>query len=927
MKAVSTRRRSAITLITEVVAWGALVVFTVLSLGSSLIGTSTFLRTDMFANWAPWTSTLEDSPLQLPFWGDTVDSGASQTMLLTESAHDGVLAEWNPYVAGGAELGGLPNSGAYSPLSAPWWILPSEFAPAAVKVLEIAVIAVGMSLLLRRLGAKRVTWPLAALAYASSGFMIAWTNWPQTRVAALVPLLFWALDRAAVRRRARDAVPVAAALAGMLLGGFPAVVAYALYAGGAYVLVRAAATSGRVKAVLRASIVALAGVVGGVLLSAWQIVPFAINAANVIDFGVREQTGDSHSAFWNLASAFVPDINGGPDGVGIWRQGHPIEAFSYAGIAVVGLAACAVVIRARRRSRVSAVGFFATALAICVVLTYVGGFALELAQELPIMSTNSIGRLRSIIGFFVAVLAALGMSKLLDPVPLKVEWRLARASRTHLIGLVLRIVFAIALAVGTVVIVREAYDQVPLDDRFAMLRHQARWIAAGALVVIALVIGAYLWTRRAQPVRVLVTVAALAVVTTVPAVGVTDLWWKTSRLDTFFVVTDTHEFLADELGGSRYATVNNAMMPGSSSAYRLRAVDGHAFHTTQWRDLLLAVDPDMMPTPTYSSMNGDNLPESITSPVLDRLAVEYVVAPPGLPVIGSTETPGPATGTVALASGESASTAVGTGPLRGLVLTAPEQLGGANGIRLNVDLLAADGSTITSTSTWMPHAQNEVRIAVMGDDLDASTQWTARVTVEGDDLRGAFATADDGTLTAAIVRPEADGLRIAHTGDSTVYERTTALDRVRWASDSIVEEDSDRQVEMLASGEIGDDTVLLDDAADEQPTEPGSSATVVETDGDDRMQLQVDADGPGWVVVADSLDRPGWSATLDGEPVELAGAEHAAAAVHVDEAGQHEIVLEYRTPGLTAGIAVTALTLLGLLAWGIVGFVVRRRRS
>ncbi|OLT55449.1 hypothetical protein [Cellulosimicrobium sp. CUA-896] len=270
--------------------WACVAAFVAVTVGSSLLGRTTFLGVDLMEIFAPWrTDATIVTDVQVPFLGDTVDGFAPQAAMIVDEAREGSLAEWNPYGQGGVELGGLPNSGVYSPISLPWWVLPHAYAPGAVKLLEILVAAIGMSLLLRRLGLSRPTWPLATLAYVSSGFMVTWTNWPQTRVAAFLPLLFWALDRAAVRPRWREVLILGIPVSSLLLGGFPAVTAYALYAGALYVVVRSAVAHRSVLATLRAGVCSLGGVVFGALLSAWLLLPFAWNAATVLDFDVRRR--------------------------------------------------------------------------------------------------------------------------------------------------------------------------------------------------------------------------------------------------------------------------------------------------------------------------------------------------------------------------------------------------------------------------------------------------------------------------------------------------------------------------------------------------------------------------------------------------------------------------------------------------------------
>ncbi|GAA4367641.1 hypothetical protein GCM10023152_04020 [Agromyces bauzanensis] len=904
------------------VGWAALVVFTVLSIGGPLVGAGTFLRTEGFTSFAPWSATAEDTTPILLLTGDTIDSVAPQTILLSEQAGAGDFAEWNQYVAGGTELGGLPNSGAYSPLSLPWWVLPPELAAGYVKLLEIVVITVGMSLFLRRLGIVRVAWPVASLTFAASGFMVAWTNWPQTRVAALIPLLFWALDRASVRTRLIDAVPVALAVAAILLGGFPAIAGYGLYAGAAYVLVRSIVVRRRVLAVVGSGAVSAIGVVLGVALAGWQIVPFAVNASSVIDFDVRAQTPEMHLAWSALASALVPDLNGGPDPVGVWVPGHPVEVFSYLGAVVLVLVAVAILIPTRARSRHGATVFFTVAFFVAIVMTYVGDGFLAPFIELPVFSSNHIGRMRAMVGFFAAVLAAFGIHAALDPAPLRSVLRASRAHARVAWATVVRCILAGAIAVCAVTLVLTSLGQVPAD-RYLLMRREVMFVAVGAGIAIVLIASS--WMFRLFP-RSIVT-AVIPVLIVVPALGVTSVWWQSSRDSTFYATTATHEFLAEHLGQDRYATVEQAMLPGSNTAYRLRSVGGHAFHTAEWRDLLRAVDPDSFATPTYSTLRAATLDESAGSPILDRLGVRFLVADPGT-VVGTVEsTPDSAT-TIAASDGVPVFSATGRGPLRGISVDLHSPAAGSGGVTIKADVVGGDGSVLATTSTWVRAFADVRSIAIAGDDIPTEAPWSVRLTLSGIDAPVELAASADGALAIGITRPEDDDLRIVHTGDATVYERASALERVRWASEEQVIEDPDAQVDALAAGSVPAEAVILDSADDAREPDAGSTAEIdAHQIEEDTFRYDVEAEGAGWLVIEDSFSRPGWTASIDGVSTTIASADHAAGAVFVSS-GTHSVEVRYRTPGLVTGSWATmsaAIVLLVIAAAGVIRTVRARR--
>jgi uncharacterized membrane protein YfhO len=82
----------------------------------------------------------------------------------------------------------------------------------------------------------------------------------------------------------------------------------------------------------------------------------------------------------------------------------------------------------------------------------------------------------------------------------------------------------------------------------------------------------------------------------------------------------------------------------------------------------------------------------------------------------------------------------------------------------------------------------------------------------------------------------------------------------------------------------------------------------------DRLRATVVAEAPAHVVFTDAWD-PGWSARVDGVATPVLRANGAFRAVAVG-AGRHEVELRYWPPGLSAGLVLGALGLLGLLRRG-----------
>jgi hypothetical protein len=81
----------------------------------------------------------------------------------------------------------------------------------------------------------------------------------------------------------------------------------------------------------------------------------------------------------------------------------------------------------------------------------------------------------------------------------------------------------------------------------------------------------------------------------------------------------------------------------------------------------------------------------------------------------------------------------------------------------------------------------------------------------------------------------------------------------------------------------------------------------------DRLRVEVDLTGPGYLVVTQTFDR-GWSATLDGQRATVERANLAFQAVRAP-VGHHVVELTYRPPFLLWGLFVSATTLLVGLGW------------
>src|SRR6185312_4910728 len=158
--------------------------FALWGIGGPLFGTSTLTPTDELVTNGPWVSTgFAGTVPQNTYLDDTYTSELPSEMLFKQQLDQGKVAQWNPYGAAGSALGAIPDYAFYSPLTVPFYVMPSWLAPAYERLLEIVCSVGGAFLFLRRLSLSRPAALLGGITFAGSGFMVAWLGFPQTRVA------------------------------------------------------------------------------------------------------------------------------------------------------------------------------------------------------------------------------------------------------------------------------------------------------------------------------------------------------------------------------------------------------------------------------------------------------------------------------------------------------------------------------------------------------------------------------------------------------------------------------------------------------------------------------------------------------------------------------------------------------------------------
>ncbi|MDQ7908848.1 YfhO family protein [Phytohabitans sp. ZYX-F-186] len=911
--------------------------FALLGIGSPLLGQSTFAATDEMVGSAPYSEVPEFASVRPTnnYLDDTWDSALPNTIVFADELREGHIAAWNPYSAGGVPLGATPNYALGSPLTLPFYALPGWFAPGIVKLLEIIVAVGGMYLFLRRLRIGAAPALLGGLVFASSAFMVVWTGWPQTRVAAFIPAVFWAVELIVQRARPRDAAVLALALAAMIFGGFPAVTGYTVATGAVYLVVRLLATHGRRwRRSLGGLALAAGGVAGGVVLTAVQLLPWVAFMSTAYVEG-RGQEPDAHLSMASLVTVIAPWALGStnPYGSVYWYLPvNLVESMSYLGAAALVLVVTAVAMARRGRAALpqGAWVFFVASTVVWLVLIYGGGFPLKVAQSLPyLFSDNFVGRARCVLGFLLAVLAALGLELLLrrraaspapapSPAGKRRPWALAWV--TLVCG---------AVAVAGVVALRDARHAAYLADRptGGSLRtgEVTRELAVGiVLLLLALACAAALWWQGGRGGKLrLVAAVLLPLLVAGQALSFVVPYWPRSDKSTFYPVTDAHEYLREHLGPDRFAGMYEAMTRSAESALELRSATGHAFVDRRYGELIRSPSGGANFASTHVAVGGGL--SAIASPTLDRMSVRYGVSSLAGPVPGTPRPAPTTTGLTTLAPDTPVTRPVpGTGPIRAVVLTPVETRRWEPTDRIEAVLLDETGRPVAQTDRRIGRtaANQPLYIPLAAEDVAAGARLSVRITVHaGQGLQ--LHAAGDGAAVGAVGTAQ-DGLKLAFVGTAAIFERTRALPRVRWAGTAVVEPDGARRLDLLRSGTLTGDQVVLE----QRPTSAGGGSADVRitADGTDATEVSVTARGSGYLVLADPI-QSGWTATVDGRPATLLKADHAFVAVAIPD-GAHTVRFTYSSTAGRAGgwlSLAAALAVAGVLVAGAVRD--RRRRA
>lgn len=517
----------------------------------------------------------------------------------TEAARDalrhGELPLWNRYAAAGTPLLANQQTALLHPFTLLGFLLPLGKAFTLTACLRLFFVLFFTFVLLRQWNLTVPAAMYGSVAYSFCTFHIVWLLFPLGLATMMFPLVLVGIGELLARRTVLAALPLIAGTAMTLFGGHPESAAWVLLTGFAYGIYCAFVQHEKPAATLVAMSGAIAAGIG-IAAVFWyptvRILPFT-NRRVLVDAWRNTRQAHHYTTEWFLP-LLAPNILGtSPSGT--YRAPQPSNpgilddygeiASGYAGALSLGLALVALT-RIRERPRL-----FLAATAVFALLTVmeVPGWH-TLLQRAPVIGLTIFGRVRFLLAFAIAMLAACGVD----------DWLRQRASSLRVIS---------CIAIGCAMVSLAYVARLAPETALRNIQQQH------AVVVACVALAAFLVVIRASERRAVVLIAVVFA----ELAFVTYRYNPSARRADVFPETGAIAFLR-HVRPWRMATVGWSFLAETPSYYAIEDVK-----TT-----------DPIANPSYLRVlesftkpgDYDQLIENFDHPFLNALGVRYLYLPP-----------------------------------------------------------------------------------------------------------------------------------------------------------------------------------------------------------------------------------------------------------------------------------------------------------
>ena len=324
------------------------------------------------------------------------------------------LPLWNPYNFSGTPHLANFQSAAFSPFNLIFFIFPFSISWSILIFLQPVLAAGFLFLYLDNLKLRKIASLFGAVAFAFSGFSIAWMEWGNILATAMwLPLIFLAIDKIFDKSQNSNSKslfskikwPLVFILSGIfsLFSGHLQIFFYLLCFSIFYILFKWALNNKSLKTL-------------GIFIFSYILffilsLPLVLPALQLISLSARNiDQGNWMIEGWfiplqNIVQFIVPDFFGNPATLnyfGVWNYG---EFIGYIGIAGIVFAFIAILLKRDKTTL-----FFLTVLILSLVFAFDNFISkLPFRLSIPFISTSQPTRLIFIVDFTLSILAAFGL--------------------------------------------------------------------------------------------------------------------------------------------------------------------------------------------------------------------------------------------------------------------------------------------------------------------------------------------------------------------------------------------------------------------------------------------------------------------------------------------------------------------------------------
>jgi hypothetical protein len=596
--------------------------------------------------------------------------------LAVGSLAEGTVPLWNPYINSGQPFLANGQSAVFSPFNLFSYLFPLNVSFVVITLVRFFVAGLFTFLFTREVGISRVGATFAALAFTFSEPMVVWLGHPLSSILVLLPALLFLTERSLTRQSGLYTFALGLIIGAQFLGGHPETSFHVMLTWFAYALYRAVALNGwRPARLIGPGLKIVAAVAVGFGLAAVQLLPFVDFTLSSNIFSSRANLAQGSGLtisdlFFNwhdwpiIITALLPRFYGTPLDNSYW---YPYRNYSehslYCGVLPLALALVAAFYAGKdwlsKRKRGNAPGpgkagdlepprYFFVALAIVML-----GIALrlplfEIVHHLPIFNLVVNERFRMILPLVVAVLAGMGLDRIVADLSRSPQGKRAEGLRTLVVVLVAFALLSLLAILVASVGFRVFEDQFmergrefmrslqghplhrePLETYYDLVdvRHQkklALYSPSNVVMYLPVLIGlgaVVLYRRLAassRRVSVLSGFALLATVIDLFAVGMP--YNPTVEPEQIFPSLPSLQVLPQDAEAYRIIALGPVLRPNSNMVFQLSDARGYdAIIPRRYTELLGRVEGAYYSPPHFFFTHAD-------SPLLDLLNVKYVLA-------------------------------------------------------------------------------------------------------------------------------------------------------------------------------------------------------------------------------------------------------------------------------------------------------------